>query len=105
LAKNTGEGWRRGQIRDRYQQFNERTDRYDKYDGDGNHDSSKSTGDLQGHRRAGSEEADAQLIIGARSPWLPIVEHATRRPDLRPTCGGMTHHYGSDAVLGGRPPS
>ena len=43
MAKNTGEGWRRGQVSDRYQQFNDRTDRYDKYDGDGNHVSSKSS--------------------------------------------------------------
>ena len=37
LATNSGGGFRRGQVRDRYQQYNERTDRYDKYDGDGNH--------------------------------------------------------------------
>jgi hypothetical protein len=43
LAKNTGEGYRRGQVRGRYQQYNERTDRYDKYDGDGNYIGSKST--------------------------------------------------------------
>jgi hypothetical protein len=43
LAKNTGEGYRSGQVRDRYQQYNERTDRYDKYDGDGNYVESKST--------------------------------------------------------------
>lgn len=43
MAKNTGEGYRRGQVRDRYQQYNERTDRYDKYDGDGNLVDSKST--------------------------------------------------------------
>ncbi|TNU73404.1 hypothetical protein FH969_11465 [Miniimonas arenae] len=40
MAKNTGQGWRRGQVSDRYQQYNDRTDRYDKYDGDGNHVSS-----------------------------------------------------------------
>lgn len=43
LAKNTGDGYRRGQVRDRYQQYNERTERYDKFDGDGNHVSSKAT--------------------------------------------------------------
>ena len=43
MGKNTGEGYRRGQVRDRYQQYNERTDRYDKYDGDGNYVDSKST--------------------------------------------------------------
>ncbi len=43
MAKNTGEGHRRGQVTDRYQQYNERTDRYDKFDGDGNVVSSKVT--------------------------------------------------------------
>jgi len=43
LAKNTGEGWRRGQVTDRYQQYNERTERYDKYDSSANHVSSKSS--------------------------------------------------------------
>ena len=43
LAKNTGDDYRRGQVRDRYQLYNERTDRYDTYDGDGNHVASKST--------------------------------------------------------------
>jgi len=43
VAKNTGDGWRRGQVTDRYQQYNERTERYDKYDGSGNHVSSKSS--------------------------------------------------------------
>ncbi len=38
-----GKGWWRGQVKDRYQQKNERTDRYDKYDGDGNHIASKKT--------------------------------------------------------------
>ena len=43
MATNTGKGHRKGQVMSRYQQYNERTDRYDKYDGDGNHVSSKST--------------------------------------------------------------
>jgi len=43
LAKNTGEGWRKGQVTDRYQQYNERTDRYDKYDGDANYVETKGT--------------------------------------------------------------
>ena len=41
MATNTGSGWRRGQVKDRYQQFNELTDRFDKYDGAGNYISSK----------------------------------------------------------------
>ncbi len=41
MAKNTGHHYRRGQIRDRYQQYNEHSDRYDKYDGAGNYISSK----------------------------------------------------------------
>lgn len=43
MAKNTGEGYRRGQVLNRYQLYNELTDRYDKYDGDGNFIESKST--------------------------------------------------------------
>lgn len=43
LATNTGEGFRRGQVRDRYQQYNPDTDRYDKYDGDANYVDSKIT--------------------------------------------------------------
>lgn len=43
LAKNTGEGYRKGQVTDRYQQYNELTDRYDKYDGNGNYVDSKVT--------------------------------------------------------------
>ena len=43
MAKNTGEGRRRGQVTGRYQQYNELTDRYDKFDGDGNYISSKVT--------------------------------------------------------------
>ena len=43
MAKNTGEGWRRGQVTGRYQLRNERTDRYDKYDADGNYVNSKVT--------------------------------------------------------------
>ena len=43
MAKTTGDNFRRGQVSDRYQQRNERTERYDKYDGAGNHVSSKST--------------------------------------------------------------
>lgn len=43
MAKNTGDSFRRGQVRDRYQQYNESTDRYDKYDGEGNYISSKSS--------------------------------------------------------------
>lgn len=42
MGKNSG-GFRRGQVRDRYQQRNERTDRYDKYDSEGNYLSSKSS--------------------------------------------------------------
>lgn len=41
MAKNTGEGHRKGQVSDRYQLHNEVTDRFDKYDGDGNYLSSK----------------------------------------------------------------
>lgn len=36
MAKNTGENYRIGQVTNRYQQHNESTDRYDKYDGDAN---------------------------------------------------------------------
>lgn len=49
LAKNTGEGHRKGQVTDRYQQYNERTERYDKYDGSGNYlDSKASRGKFKG---------------------------------------------------------
>jgi hypothetical protein len=41
MAKNTGEGRRIGQLKDRYQLKNERTDRYDKYDDLGNFIKSK----------------------------------------------------------------
>lgn len=41
MAKNTGDGFRRGQVTDRYQQYNPDTDRYDKYDGDANYIDSK----------------------------------------------------------------
>lgn len=43
MATNTGEGYRRGQVRDRYQLWNSKTDRYDKYDGSGNYVDSKVT--------------------------------------------------------------
>ena len=43
MAKNTGEGWHMGQVADRYQQYNQRTERYDKYDSDGNYIGSKVT--------------------------------------------------------------
>lgn len=43
MGKNTGEGYRRGQVTDRYQQWNPKTDKYDKYDGDANYISSKSS--------------------------------------------------------------
>ena len=44
MAKNTGEDHRHGQVTGRYPAAcNERTDRYDKFDGDGNYISSKST--------------------------------------------------------------
>jgi hypothetical protein len=43
VAKNTGEGWRIGQQKDRYQQRNDVTDRYDKYDSNANYLASKST--------------------------------------------------------------
>lgn len=43
MAKNTGEGFQRDQVGDRYQQYNLDTDRYDKYDGDANYVDSKST--------------------------------------------------------------
>ena len=46
MAKNTGDGFRRGQVVNRYQLFNERSGRYDKYDGDGNYvDSKRSSSD------------------------------------------------------------
>lgn len=44
LAKNTGEGYRVGQQRDRYQLYNPRTDKYDKYDSSGNYLSTKESG-------------------------------------------------------------
>jgi len=43
VAKNTGEGYRKGQQRDRYQLHNPNTDRYDKFDGDGNYLDTKAT--------------------------------------------------------------
>lgn len=43
MATNTGDGYRKGQVRNRYQQYNENTDRYDKYDGDANYVASKSS--------------------------------------------------------------
>gem|GEM_PF-1259015 len=43
MAKNTGEGYRKGQQRDRYQLHNPNTDRYDKYDSDGNYLDTKVT--------------------------------------------------------------
>lgn len=49
MAKNTGEGYRRGQVSDRYQQYNEHTERFDKYDGDANYiDSKESPGPFKG---------------------------------------------------------
>lgn len=44
LAKNTGERYRKEQMTDRHQQYYERTDRYDKYDGAGNYLGSKASG-------------------------------------------------------------
>lgn len=41
MATNTGDGFRRGQVKGRYQLRNERTERYDKYDGEGNYLSTK----------------------------------------------------------------
>lgn len=58
MAKNTGEGYRRGQQRDRYQQYNENTDRYDKYDGKANFLSSKSS----------------------RGPWKGVEERGPKKP-------------------------
>jgi hypothetical protein len=43
VAKNTGEGKRIGQLKDRYQQKNERSGLFDKYDGLGNYIASKVT--------------------------------------------------------------
>ena len=43
MATNTGAGYRHGQVRSRYQLYNELTDRYDKYDADGNYLASKTT--------------------------------------------------------------
>lgn len=43
MAKNTGDGYRRGQVSDRYQQYNPTTDRYDKFDGNANYLDSKVT--------------------------------------------------------------
>lgn len=54
MAKNTGDGYRKGQVTDRYQQYNPNTDRYDKYDGEGNYVDSKTT---EG-RYKGVEERD-----------------------------------------------
>lgn len=42
LAKNTGDGFRKGQVKGRYQQYNPETDRHDKYDADGNYLGTKS---------------------------------------------------------------
>ncbi|MFE6966995.1 hypothetical protein ACFVAJ_17925 [Agromyces sp. NPDC057679] len=41
MAKNTGEGGRKGMVTGRYQQENPRTNRFDKFDGSGNYLSSK----------------------------------------------------------------
>jgi hypothetical protein len=43
MAKNSGEGWHRGQVADRYQQYHEATERYDKYDSAGTYIGSKVT--------------------------------------------------------------
>lgn len=43
MATNTGDGYRKGQVRDRYQQYNDNSERYDKYDADANYVSSKSS--------------------------------------------------------------
>ncbi|MFC4398241.1 hypothetical protein [Arthrobacter sedimenti] len=43
MAKNTGNGRRIGQVKDRYQLKNERTGFFDKYDGLGNFIASKSS--------------------------------------------------------------
>lgn len=43
MAKQTGDGFWKGQVTDRYQTYNERTDRWDKYDGDANFVDSKVT--------------------------------------------------------------
>ena len=45
MAVNTGKGWRQGQVKDRYQVYNERTDKYDKFDGDGNYMQTKQGGE------------------------------------------------------------
>ncbi len=45
MGKNTGKGFRIGQQLDRYQTHNTRTDRWDKFDGSGNHISSKKSKD------------------------------------------------------------
>lgn len=44
MATNTGNGWRRGLIRRRFQKRNPRTGLWDKYDQSGNYMSSKRTG-------------------------------------------------------------
>lgn len=44
MARNTGSGKRRGLIRDRYQKFNPRSGRWDKYDRRGNYVGSKKSG-------------------------------------------------------------
>lgn len=45
MATNSGKGFRWGQQKDRYQTFNERTERWDKYDGKGNHVKAKKSPD------------------------------------------------------------
>ncbi len=49
MAKNTGEGFRRGQQTSRFQLFNPLKGIWDKYDGDANHlKSKKSEGPFKG---------------------------------------------------------
>lgn len=49
MATNTGDGYRKGQVRDRYQVRNENTKKYDKYDSNGNYvGSKKSEGKYKG---------------------------------------------------------
>lgn len=56
MAKNTGKGHRKGQVKDRYQVFNDRTETYDKYDSDGNYMRTKA----DGTKWKGVEEREAR---------------------------------------------
>ncbi|WP_127817691.1 hypothetical protein [Microbacterium sp. CPCC 204701] len=58
MAKKTGDGYRKGQVTDRYKVYNERTDRWDKYDG-------------------GANYVDSNVTEG---PWNSIEKKEARKP-------------------------